>query len=1396
MLRVIAVGAGAVEYLVRGSGCAAHESRGEAVDGPGYYAKAVARGEPAGRWFGTGMAGLGLSFASGETVAADDVRAVFGQLRHPDSSERDPVFIGSRPRKYLSAEQRVERALGREKGSPSAERVEEVRRSAESDGRRSVAYYDWVFAAPKSVSVYYAALIAAGATEAAEKVRGAHESAVESAVSFADARVAVTRTGRHSGPRSVAGMGVFEQGSGTTWSLWAHSTNREDEPHLHTHAALLNRTSTSGGKVGALDGASFRGLKQAVDAVYQQSLEQRLTAELGVGWRDRPDGFAREIAGIDQALMDAASTRTKQLEDRVAAMKAELSARAGGGELSAAVLHRVARLASLETRAPKSADAGPRALARWARAHADAAVEVLSGAAEAAVGGGVSADEPVDRDAVLSAAVERVSALYAVWDIGNLALAVKAQVGDRWEVLGLAGASESERGAALFDLAREAVGRPDVVQVSMTEPAPIPDGLRRERGGRVDADGSRVVGDGGYVLRGAHRERYTSAAHLGREEAVVARVSGPLDVGLAPGKAAGVRAELSGHGLSDDQVHAALTVLTSRVAGDVVVGPAGAGKSRTMSALAQVWSREVGGRVWGLTTSQIAANNLADAHIDAINTAVFGGRFTPGPDGQVRDRLGAGDLVVVDEAGMTSTVDLHLITSLAAEAGAKVVLTGDPEQLGAVGAGGLFSHLVGTASSVVELQTVHRFAQEWEKAASLQVRAGDTAAVAEYLSRGRLHAGSVEEMEAGASRSWLADTVAGRSSLLIVAGNEQAAQLSRRLREQLIGLGRVDPAPVGRVHGVEPGGQAVSIGDKVQARLNDRSVRVDLPAGACGGVQLCAFVTNRETYTIIGAHRDENNDHFLLGRDQHGVIAYFPVEYAARHLRLAYAGTVHAAQSLTVDTGHSVITEEMGRDAVYPAITRGRVENHVWLVAARPADAHDPQALAETARSRFSAVIEFSGAQTSAVAARAEAQDQVRSLVTLAGDWFDLARMQHRERAGRLLTGALGAVNAARVEAEGGRGSLLAVLAESELAGHDPFRLLSQVAGSRELDSAESVSDVLRWRIAGAVSRRVPEDPVGGAGRFESWTVTGNNVHDQQRNLLAPLIVDRIAQLGRQAAEQAPGWAVEALGAVPGPGTGEWSEWVRRAGVAAGYREYSGIADTAASLGPAPAADDVYARAWWTRAVAALGVDAALVEHRRLPDAVLAEKVQTWERVHAGAPIYAAEQLWAAHERLHDARVNAHLAAAARDNPTGGAAARELAEINARTAQTLATLAHDQVETWTAAHERRTGWYTGVRDLAEDARHAAEELHRRGRSPVVSAPAEDGPRFSATAQDQEQQHARRRSSVPVDSGTSLVTRQTDAGARERVRAEETSRQRYFDQRDSPSLGQHRSHGLK
>jgi len=46
--------------------------------------------------------------------------------------------------------------------------------------------------------------------------------------------------------------------------------------------------------------------------------------------------------------------------------------------------------------------------------------------------------------------------------------------------------------------------------------------------------------------------------------------------------------------------------------------------------------------------------------------------------------------VVVDEAGMADTGDLAAIQSRCQAAGAKLLLTGDPRQLAAVGAGGTF----------------------------------------------------------------------------------------------------------------------------------------------------------------------------------------------------------------------------------------------------------------------------------------------------------------------------------------------------------------------------------------------------------------------------------------------------------------------------------------------------------------------------------------------------------------------------------------------------------------------------------------------------------------------------------------------------------------------------------
>jgi len=80
--------------------------------------------------------------------------------------------------------------------------------------------------------------------------------------------------------------------------------------------------------------------------------------------------------------------------------------------------------------------------------------------------------------------------------------------------------------------------------------------------------------------------------------------------------------------------------------------------------------------------------------------------------------------------------------------GCKLVLAGDPLQLGAVGPGGLFATLVGSHGAS-ELETVRRFAETWEAQASLRLRARDVSVLAEYVSHGRIVGGREEHAHRG-----------------------------------------------------------------------------------------------------------------------------------------------------------------------------------------------------------------------------------------------------------------------------------------------------------------------------------------------------------------------------------------------------------------------------------------------------------------------------------------------------------------------------------------------------------------------------------------------------------------------------------------------------------------------
>ena len=157
---------------------------------------------------------------------------------------------------------------------------------------------------------------------------------------------------------------------------------------------------------------------------------------------------------------------------------------------------------------------------------------------------------------------------------------------------------------------------------------------------------------------------------------------------------------------------------------------------------------------------------------------------------------------------MVANPDLADVISQAAASGAEMILAGDTQQLQAVENGGGMSLLADTLG-YARLAEPTRFRNEWEQAASLRLRDGDTRALAAYGQHGRIIGGEPEQMMDGAVADYLALTLEGTDTLLMAADHALRRELSRRVREDLIRLGLVASGP------------AVAIADGATASTGD-----------------------------------------------------------------------------------------------------------------------------------------------------------------------------------------------------------------------------------------------------------------------------------------------------------------------------------------------------------------------------------------------------------------------------------------------------------------------------------------------------------------------------------------------------------------------------------------------
>jgi hypothetical protein len=207
------------------------------------------------------------------------------------------------------------------------------------------------------------------------------------------------------------------------------------------------------------------------------------------------------------------------------------------------------------------------------------------------------------------------------------------------------------------------------------------------------------------------------------------------------------------HQLGEDQAQAVTELLGDDRRIGLLVGPAGAGKSRTLRAAVDAWERS-GGSVLGLSVSQAAAEVLAtEAEVRTENTAKW-----LYETGRGRWRLPEGALVLVDEASMVATADLVALVEQARRVDGKVLLVGDPAQLAAIHVGGAFD-LLAERHGASELHEIRRFSEPWEADASRLLRRRDPAAIAAYAMRGRLHGDTTDTVETELFDAWRADAL-------------------------------------------------------------------------------------------------------------------------------------------------------------------------------------------------------------------------------------------------------------------------------------------------------------------------------------------------------------------------------------------------------------------------------------------------------------------------------------------------------------------------------------------------------------------------------------------------------------------------------------------------------------
>jgi Ti-type conjugative transfer relaxase TraA len=334
-----------------------------------------------------------------------------------------------------------------------------------------------------------------------------------------------------------------------------------------------------------------------------------------------------------------------------------------------------------------------------------------------------------------------------------------------------------------------------------------------------------------------------------------------------------------------------------------LVGLAGAGKSTLLEGAREAWEG-AGYRVQGAALAGKAAEGLEEASgIPSRTLASWERSWARG-----FDRLGPGDVLVIDEAGMIGSRQLAHVVSEIARAGAKLVLVGDPEQLQPIGPGAAF-RAIAERVGFVTLEAIRRQQSDWQRAAAVDFGCHRTAqGLRAYAEQGAIQfSDGPEQTLSAVVAAVMADEAQHPEGSRLVMAHRRIDVLALN---QAIRAARQDQGLLGegQSYPTQDGERAFAPSDRIQFRENDRALGVK----------------NGQLGTVEQAHAGQ-----LLvrldsaqGPGTGRAVQVDLATYAA--LDHGYATTLHKAQGATVACSFVLASPSLDRHLTYVGMTRHR----------------------------------------------------------------------------------------------------------------------------------------------------------------------------------------------------------------------------------------------------------------------------------------------------------------------------------------------------------------------------------------------------------------------------------------------------------------------------------------